>query len=158
MKRAWWIVMALALMWSPVAGQGRPQQSGEPERRERAAGAPEDEAPAPRHYEHGDKRPGQSEPLPRAWEGAPPVIPHSVRGFPPVTAKNNACARCHGRAGATTGPPPAPPSHFIDMREAPDVARPQIVPSRWNCTASHVPQTNSPPLRRHPGERTRANR
>jgi hypothetical protein len=47
------------------------------------------------------------------------------------------------------GAPLAPPSDFVDMREAPGVARPQIAVSRWNCTACHVPQTNAPPVRRH---------
>ena len=101
---------------------------------------------APPVYEYNDKRPGQSQRLPRAWEGAPPLVPHAIRGLTPITAKSNACVRCHGRAGATTGPPPAPASHFVDLREAPGVARPQVAGARWNCTACHVPQTNAPPL------------
>lgn len=149
-------VAALTLLAAPVAGQG-PGPSCSSDRRD-AAVASADQAPAPEHFEHGDKRPGQSERLPRAWEGAPPVIPHSLRGLTPITAKNNACARCHGRAGATSGPPPAPPSHFVDLREAPGVVRPQIAASRYNCTACHVPQTNAPPLRRHSSDGGRARR
>lgn len=103
-------------------------------------------AEAPPAYEYNDKRPGQSQRLPRAWEGAPPLVPHAIRGLTPITGRNNACVRCHGRAGATTGPPPAPASHFVDTREAPGVARPQVAGARWICTACHVPQTNAPPL------------
>ena len=103
-------------------------------------------AAVPPVYMHGDKRPGQSERLPRVWDGAPALIPHATKGFTPITAKRNACAGCHGRAGATSGPPPAPPSHFVDLREAPGVAGTRIAGSRWNCTACHVPQTNAPPL------------
>ncbi len=146
----------LALLAAPVAGQGRHEPSRGSDRRDAAVVAADDQAPAPEHFEHGDKRPGQSERLPRAWEGAPPVIPHSLRGLTPITAKNNSCVRCHGRAGATSGPPPAPPSHFIDMREAPGAVRPQIAASRHNCTACHVPQTNAPPLRRHSSGGSRA--
>ncbi len=102
------------------------------------------QAADPPVYEYGDQRPGQSQRLPREFEGAPPLIPHAIRGLTPITAKNNACVRCHGRAGATTGPPPASASHFVDMREAPGVARPQVAGARWNCTACHVPQTNAP--------------
>ncbi|MCC7181249.1 MAG: nitrate reductase cytochrome c-type subunit [Acidobacteria bacterium] len=156
MKWALAFVAALTLLAAPVAGQG-PGPSRSPDRRDTAV-ASADQAPAPEHFEHGDKRPGQSERLPRAWEGAPPVIPHSLRGLTPITAKNNACARCHGRAGATSGPPPAPPSHFVDLREAPGVVRPQIAASRYNCTACHVPQTNAPPLRRHSSDGSRARR
>ncbi len=98
-------------------------------------------------YEHGDKRPGQSEKLPREWQGAPALIPHAIKGLTPVTAKRNACIGCHGRAGATSGPPPAPASHFtVGTGDAAATARPQLAGSRWNCTACHVPQTNAPPL------------
>ncbi len=107
--------------------------------------ASSEDAPAPA-FEVPDTRPGRSTRLPRAWEGQPPLVPHSLRGLTPITATSNACVRCHGRAGATAGPPPAPPSHFIDLREAPGVARPQVAGARWNCTACHVPQTMAPPL------------
>ena len=109
-------------------------------------GTTSEAAAVPPVYLHGDKRPGQSERLPRAWSGAPALIPHAVKGLTPITAKRNACAGCHGRAGATSGPPPAPPSHFVDLREAPGVAGARIAGSRWNCTACHVPQTSAPPL------------
>ncbi len=101
----------------------------------------ETNAPA---FEYGDKRPGQSQRLARDWEGAPALIPHTTKGLTPITAKRNGCAGCHGRAGATTGPPPAPASHFADTSAAPSGARPQIAGARWNCTACHVPQTNAP--------------
>jgi len=146
MRREWLLVTALWLMAAPAAGQIPPDRPGNADQARPSTAAPGDDDQSPRHFEHGDKRPGQSQRLPRAWEGAPPVVPHSLRGLTPITAKNNACVRCHGRAGATSGPPPAPPSHFVDMREAPGEARPQLAGARWNCTACHVPQTNAPPL------------
>lgn len=110
------------------------------------APSPPTSPPDPPAFEYGDKRPGQSQRLPRSWDGAPPLVPHAVKGLTPISAKRNACAGCHGRPGATSGPPPAPASHFVDLREAPGVARPQLAGARWNCTACHVPQTNAPPL------------
>lgn len=98
-------------------------------------------------FEYGEQRPGQSQRLAREWEGAPALIPHAIKGLTPITAKRNACAGCHGRAGATTGPPPAPASHFAGTSAAPAESRPQVAGSRWNCTACHVPQTNAPALR-----------
>jgi len=102
-------------------------------------------APAP-PFEPGDARPGQSQRLPRAWDGQPPLVPHSLRGLVPITAKANACVRCHGRAGATSGPPPAPASHFIDGRDPSATPLKQVAGSRWNCTACHVPQTTAAPF------------
>jgi nitrate reductase cytochrome c-type subunit len=102
-------------------------------------------SPAP-VFEPPDTRPGRSTRLPRTWDGQPPLVPHSLRGLTPITATSNACVRCHGRAGATSGPPPAPVSHFVDERQAPGIARPQVAGARWNCTACHVPQTVAPPL------------
>ncbi len=146
MRRDWLLVTALWLLAAPAAGQDPSDRPGDRDQPRRSTAAVDDDHQSPRHFEHGDKRPGQSQRLPRAWEGAPPVVPHALRGLTPITAKNNACVRCHGRAGATSGPPPAPPSHFVDMREAPGEARPQVAGARWNCTACHVPQTNAPPL------------
>ena len=132
MRAQSWILLLVL-----VTGAWAPANAQPPASSEDAA------APA---FEPPDTRPGRSTRLPRAWEGQPPLVPHSLRGLTPITATSNACVRCHGRAGATSGPPPAPPSHFIDLREAPGVARPQVSGARWNCTACHVPQTMAPPL------------
>lgn len=129
--RSWILLLVLATFASAPADAQPPTSS--------------EDAPAPA-FEPPDTRPGRSTRLPRAWDGQPPLVPHSLRGLIPITATTNACVRCHGRAGATSGPPPAPPSHFIDLREAPGVARPQVAGARWNCTACHVPQTMAPPL------------
>lgn len=128
------IVVAGVLMLSGVAGLAQTGHGGA-------------DRPAPADaFEPGDARPGRSTRLPRRWEGQPPLVPHSLRGLAPVTPKSNACVRCHGRAGATSGPPPAPLSHFVDARHAPAEVRADIAPARYVCTACHVVQTNAPPL------------
>jgi len=128
---SWLLLLVLVIGASPPAAAQPPASS--------------EDAPAPA-LDPPDTRPGRSTRLPRAWEGQPPLVPHSLRGLTPITATSNACVRCHGRAGATAGPPPAPASHFVDERQAPGVARPQVAGARWNCTACHVPQTMAPPL------------
>lgn len=128
------IAVAAVLLLLSAAGLAQTSQGG--------AGRP---APAD-VFEPGDARPGRSTRLPRRWEGQPALVPHSLRGLTPVTPTSNACVRCHGRAGATSGPPPAPPSHFIDARHAPDQVRAAIAPARYVCTACHVVQTDAPPL------------
>jgi cytochrome c-type protein NapB len=132
MRAQLWILLLVLVTgaWAPAGAQ--PPASS-------------DDALAPA-FEAPDTRPGRSARLPRAWEGQPPLVPHSLRGLTPITATSNACVRCHGRAGANSGPPPAPASHFVDERQAPGVARPQVAGARWNCTACHIPQTMAPPL------------
>ena len=115
MKHGCVIVMVLVFLATPAAGQDRPRDAG------RESAPPRCARTRPRRRSTSSTVTGdldRASACPRAWEGAPPVIPHSLRGLTPITATNNACVRCHGRAGATTGPPPAPASHFIDMREA----------------------------------------
>lgn len=132
MRAQSWILLLVLVTFAWAPADAQPPASSEV-------------APAPA-FEVPDTRPGRSTRLPRAWDGQPPLVPHSLRGLTPITATSNACVRCHGRAGATSGPPPAPVSHFVDERQAPGIARPQVAGARWNCTACHVPQTAAPPL------------
>lgn len=85
--------------------------------------------------------------LPRAYVGEPPLIPHSMDGLLPITRDSNACLLCHGTPGPSSDdPPPAPASHFVDRRNAPDVRRSEVAGARWVCTSCHIPQTNAPTL------------
>lgn len=111
-----------------------------------AAQTPPGPAGPPPVHDVPDVRPGRSTRVPRVWEGQPPVVPHSLRGLTPITAASNACIRCHGRMGATSGPPPAPPSHFVEQRVAPGETRSVLAGARYVCTACHVTQTSAPPL------------
>jgi len=96
-------------------------------------------------FELSDKRPGQSQRLPRTREGQAPLVPHSLKGLVPITAKSNASVRCHKRAGATSGPAPA--SHFVNGRDPSGTTLTQVAGARWNGTACHVPQTGAPPFK-----------
>ena len=91
-----------------------------------------------------DAAPGGNDRLARAYDGAPPLIPHSLDGFVPITSSENACLLCH-QTGSTdpADPPQAPRSHLIDFRRAPDVVRETVAGARWNCTACHVMQSDA---------------
>ena len=39
--------------------------------------------------------PGGNDRLPRSYEGAPPLIPHSLEGLLPITSSENYCVLCH---------------------------------------------------------------
>lgn len=98
-------------------------------------------------YGYTGKDAGENARLPRPFAGAPPLIPHSVEGLLPITQDSNACVLCHGTPGPPSEvPPPAPPSHFVDNRNAPDVSRDEVAGARWMCTSCHVPQTDAPLL------------
>lgn len=61
--------------------------------------------------------PGAAPKFQRAFVNAPPMIPHSVKGLLPITAKNNQCLSCHmPNVAKGAGATPIPPSHFRDYR------------------------------------------
>ncbi len=105
------------------------------------------DVPAPPPVPANASAPGERPAPPRAYPGAPPVIPHAVSGFLPITARENACVDCHGakekRPGQAT---PIPASHGADPGEAagPDGLR--VAATRWVCTACHVERTGARPL------------
>ena len=104
---------------------------------------------------------GASTKIARAFQDAPPMIPHDVADYLPIMKDNNMCTGCHmpevaGDMGAT----PIPKSHFLDMRpkhkfdgvmfeKAVDNMKNEtsvkemdtLSGSRFNCTLCHAPQS-----------------
>jgi cytochrome c-type protein NapB len=104
------------------------------------------EVPAPPPYKESDASPGEVPPLPRAFPGAPPLIPHDVSGYH-ITRKDNDCAECHSVKEKEKGQPtPMPASHYTDLRNAPGRVGEAVAGARWVCTACHVGQTDARPL------------
>jgi cytochrome c-type protein NapB len=106
--------------------------------------------------------PGTSTRLERAFQDAPPMIPHSVEGLLPIKAGNNQCVGCHmPEVASSMGATPIPKSHFTDFRPKHKVvdgtfkktidnyknetaiSKPQdtLVQARFNCTQCHAPQS-----------------
>jgi len=104
----------------------------------------------------------------RAFENAPPMIPHDVDGMLPITIDNNSCTGCHDPAVAPSmGATPLPKSHFTNFRPSTaldkngkitkegkmvvntsdfkTVATPleALSGTRFNCSQCHTPQSNS---------------
>lgn len=102
------------------------------------------------------KDPGDSKRLPRAYYGAPPLIPHSVADQT-VDLGTNDCLDCHAEADEDT--PGLPPSHHVkaDFQVLPrDGARhglttaftgygkaSLVAGNRYDCLLCHVPQSTS---------------
>ncbi|NIM00477.1 MAG: hypothetical protein GTN89_06315 [Acidobacteria bacterium] len=92
--------------------------------------------------------PGEGSPLPRAYQGAPPLVSHNASDYLPITADENLCLDCHMVEGeAEEGlPTPIPESHYTDLRNAPSVVGESVAGARYNCSACHVAPTGATPL------------
>jgi cytochrome c-type protein NapB len=112
---------------------------------------------------------GTSTKIDRAFENAPPMIPHDVEGMLPITINNNQCIMCHDPAvAASMGAVPVSKTHFTDFRpttslskngrlekngkiivNTSDVKLPaqkslgHLSGARFNCTQCHVPQSDT---------------
>ncbi len=130
------------------------------------------EATTPPPVTYNRPAPGAAPRFERSYVNAPPLIPHSIEGFVPITAKNNACLGCHmPNVAKGVGATPIPESHFTDFRPSTkldkkgDIVKDgkvvanatdikiakfkklkKLNPARYNCTQCHVPQANVKPL------------
>lgn len=109
---------------------------------------------------------GSSQYINRAYENAPPMIPHDVDGMLPITINNNACMGCHEPAVATSMNATAiPATHFTNYRPDTSLASNgkivkdghevdntsdaltssqklnQVSGARFNCSQCHAPQS-----------------
>ncbi|ADN09296.1 nitrate reductase cytochrome c-type subunit [Sulfurimonas autotrophica] len=61
--------------------------------------------------------PGTSKKIARAFQDAPPMIPHDTTGMLPITKDNNQCLMCHmPDVASSMGATPIPVSHFTNFR------------------------------------------
>jgi len=105
--------------------------------------------------------PGTSQRIERAFQDAPPMIPHSVEGLLPIKTGNNQCLGCHMPEVAPSVKAVAiPKSHFVDFRpkhklEGQDFTKSidnykndvsikkldKLSMARFNCSQCHAPQS-----------------
>ena len=120
----------------------------------------EDKA-APDETKYGTSQPMSGYKIERAYQNAPPMIPHDVEGMLEITPDNNMCVGCHDVSVAESmTATPIPKSHYIDFRPKHKLERDNFVKSvdnmknevsikpietisnaRFNCTACHAPQS-----------------
>ena len=105
------------------------------------------DTPTPPLVKANESNPGELPPLPRPYAIAPPRMPHAMADFLPITPKQNACLDCHAvkekKPGEAT---PIPPSHYVDMRNAPGQAGSQVAGARYVCVSCHAARTDAPDL------------
>ena len=115
----------------------------------------------PDETKYGTSQPMSGYKIDRAYQNAPPMIPHDVEGMLEITPDNNMCIGCHDVAVAESmTATPIPKSHYIDFRpqhklegdtftKTTDDMKNEvsikpietISHSRFNCTACHAPQS-----------------
>lgn len=120
----------------------------------------EDKA-APDETKYGTSQPMSGYKIERAYQNAPPMIPHDVEGMLEITPDNNMCVGCHDVSVAESmTATPIPKSHYIDFRPKHKLEGDNFVKSvdnmknevsikpietishaRFNCTACHAPQS-----------------
>jgi nitrate reductase cytochrome c-type subunit len=156
MNKAWLPALGLAFLMVLVA-----QAPDTPATAGSGGGIPDDmiglvhqdirAVPAPEAVHDNLSDPGER-PLPQRWNDvSPPVIPHGIADFLPITRTNNMCLDCHATTEKTAGEPtPIPQSHYQDLRNAPQALRETIAGARYVCTSCHVPQTEADPLPMEP--------
>ena len=120
----------------------------------------EDKA-APSETKYGTSAPMSGYKIERAYQNAPPMIPHDVEGMLEITPDNNMCIGCHDvSVAASMNATPIGKSHYIDFRPKHKLEGDNFVKStddmknevsikpievisnaRFNCTACHAPQS-----------------
>lgn len=120
----------------------------------------------PNETKYGTSQPMSGYKIERAYENAPPMIPHDVEGMLPITINSNQCTTCHEPAVAVSmNATPIPKSHFTDFRPSTALSQdgiitkegktventsdfktvgkslPTLAGARFNCTQCHAPQS-----------------
>lgn len=96
--------------------------------------------PDPEVFAYRDAEPERAGTLPRAYQGAPPQVPHRVDRFLPLTMAQNECLRCHDKPKMIGKklkglPTPMPRSHYAEKEGQPVRAN-----GRHVCVQCHTPQ------------------
>jgi len=117
---------------------------------------------------------GTSTKFERAFEDAPPMIPHDTEGMLPIKRDNNQCIDCHMPAVASSmGATPIPGSHLVNMRPVTSIDKRsgaiikngnavhntsdvkeitvrklggELYKGRFNCSQCHAPQAQLEPM------------
>ncbi len=94
-----------------------------------------------------EKSPGGAQVLiPRTFTGQPPLVPHAIARYEPITVEQNDCLDCHisdelnGKKMPRMGD-----NHFVPPGPG-GGGNPVVDMARYECTTCHVQQVDAPPL------------
>ncbi|MFO7541884.1 MAG: nitrate reductase cytochrome c-type subunit [Thiobacillus sp.] len=100
--------------------------------------------PSPEVFSYPQTEPSAATGLPRAWDSAPPQVPHKIEAFLPIKVGKNLCITCHdrpmmqGRPKAKGIASPMPESHYYKAENG----RLTRSDSRYICVQCHTPQAD----------------
>lgn len=142
------IVLAVFMLAAVGAAQGAPpDKQAIPDQNLGLSRGSVFDVPSPDPVSENQTGPGEKPSLPRAYPGAPAIIPHGVADALPITREQNLCLGCHLVKEKVKGEPtPVPRSHFIDLRNNPGRVGEEVAGARYDCMACHVPLTDATPL------------
>jgi len=105
------------------------------------------DSPAPDIDRVNVSDPGDDPSVPANFPDQPPVVPHGVGQFLPITQTENQCMDCHVVEEKVEGEPtPIPRSHYVDFRNTPRAVEDKMVGARYVCVSCHVAPGDNKPL------------
>ncbi len=97
---------------------------------------------------YSEKMPGVGQPnlIARTFVGQPPMVPHTVEKYVPLTMEENACMECH-QTEEIRGQkiPQIGTSHFSKTLKT-KAGKPALEMTRFQCDSCHVPQVDAKDL------------
>ena len=97
---------------------------------------------------YSEKMPGVGQPnlIARTFVGQPPMVPHSIEKYVPMTLEENACMECH-QTEEIRGQkiPQIGESHFSKTLKT-KAGKPALEMTRFQCDSCHVPQVDAKEL------------
>ena len=105
-----------------------------------------DKAPDLKQYAEKVPGVGQAKLIERTFIGQPPMVPHTIEKYVPLTIEENACMECH-QTEEIRGQkiPQIGVSHF-SKTEKNKAGKPVLEMSRFQCDSCHVPQVDAKEL------------
>jgi len=106
--------------------------------------------PPPSVFEFTTLEPGENYLIPTSFSTAPPMVPHTVAEFLPITLETNECMECHdkpklvGREFVKGKKIGMPRSHYGGFGGTGD--EDEVSGSRFMCSQCHVPLSDAEPL------------
>ncbi len=170
--------LAAVLMMSGCSDKSKPAQveAAKPLQTEEAIGLRKttlysEQETLPSKTEYATNTPGSGVKYERAFDNAPPMIPHDTEGMLPITREDNQCIACHSpEVAESMGATPIPKSHFASFRPKSELDKEgnliqdgkqvagtndiktvvhkldELHKGRFNCSACHAPQNVGDPL------------
>jgi cytochrome c-type protein NapB len=120
-----------------------------------------DENLNPNGTSYGKSYAGSGYKIKRAYQDAPPMIPHDTEGMLPIKINDNQCIGCHApEVASSMGATPYPSSHMTNFRPQSYALKGEntsseklahisikkegrLVGARFNCSQCHAPQSDT---------------